>query len=72
MEGGCREELMSSLPLGGDFIKFAANNHRLPSVAGPLARSICVSTGYFDAPQNGHSCIPVKALIHVRYPLVPH
>ena len=26
---------MSSLPLGGDFIKFAANSHGLPSGADP-------------------------------------
>ena len=51
---------MSSLPHGGDFIKFAANLPLLASVAGLSAGPICASTGYFDAPQNGHSCTPVR------------
>ena len=51
---------MSSLPLGGDFIKFATKNHCLPSVDGPRPVFYCASTGYFAAPQNTHSCIPVK------------
>ena len=51
---------MSSLPLGGDFIKFATKNHCLPSVDGPRPVFYCASTGYFAAPQNTHSCIPVN------------
>ena len=52
---------MSSLPLGGNFIKFATKNHCLPSVDGPRPVFYCASTGYFAAPQNTYSCIPVKS-----------
>ena len=40
---------MSSLHLQGDFIKFAANNHCLPSASG---RFYCDSTGYVAAPRR--------------------
>ena len=40
---------MSSLPLGGEFNKFAANNHGLSSRADP---SNCASTSYFSAPRR--------------------
>ena len=61
MKGVRIVELMSSLPLEGDFIKFAANLPSLASVAGPSAGSICTLTSYFDVPQNGHSCILVNS-----------
>ena len=51
---------MSSLPLGGDFIKFAANNHRRASIQQALGRDNMRLNRFFDAPQNGHSCIPVN------------
>ena len=53
---------MSSLPLGDDIVKFAANNHCLPSVDGPRPVFYCASTSDFAAPQNTHSCIPVKTI----------
>ena len=40
---------MSSLHFRGDFIKFAANNHRLLNASG---RFYCASTGYIAAPQK--------------------
>ena len=40
---------MSSLHFRGDFIKFAVNNHRLPSASG---RFDCALTGYIAAPQR--------------------
>ena len=48
--------MISSLPLGGNIVKFAANFPWLASDSGPgsgpLAGSNCASTGYFDAPQR--------------------
>ena len=51
---------MSSLPLGGHFIKFATKNHRTASVEWPEAGVLLRLNHLFDAPQNTHSCIPVK------------
>ena len=47
---------MSSLLLGGDIVKFAANYLWLASDrgpgSGPSVGSNCASTGYFDAPRR--------------------
>ena len=52
---------MSSLPLGGVFMKFATKNHRTASVEWPEAGVLLRLNHLFDAPQNTHSCIPVNA-----------
>ena len=56
---------MLSLPLGGGFIKFATNNHRTASIQQDLGRDNMRLNRLFDAPQNTHSCIPVKDIPNV-------